>query len=247
METHAHELHKASGRGWKHYVYEFLMLFLAISLGFFVENLREYNVERHREKEYINSLIEDLAGDTLMTSDNIKFYTNQIFDIDTLLIRFNEFKNGYDSSLFDKLYAIEGYPDFIYSDKTIQQLKSAGNMRLIQNKIASDSIIVYDSNIRDFLIDIDMTLSIFKKNIFNLYKTIDLQKQTFDLKTHSKYELEKSGVKYLLVYDELKLAQFRNIIYLFQDACRYNVMREKKIKAHAIRVINVLKKEYHLD
>lgn len=128
------------------------MLFLAISLGFFVENLREYNVERHREKEYINSLI-----------------------------------------------------------------------------------------------DIDMTLSIFKKNIFNLYKTIDLQKQTFDLKTHSKYELEKSGVKYLLVYDELKLAQFRNIIYLFQNACRYNVMREKKIKAHAIRVIDILKKEYHLD
>ena len=34
-------------------------------------------------------------------------------------------------------------------------------MRLIQNKVASDSIIVYDSNIRDFLIDIDMTLSIF--------------------------------------------------------------------------------------
>ena len=182
-----------------------------------------------------------------MTSDNIINYTNQISDIDTLLIRFNEFKNGYDSSLFDKLYAIEGYPDFIYSDKTIQQLKSAGNMRLIQNKIASDSIIVYDSNIRDFLIDIDMTLSIFKKNIFNLYKTIDLQKQTFDLKTHSKYELEKSGVKYLLVNDELKLAQFRNIIYLFQDACRYNVMREKKIKAHAVRVIDILKKEYHLD
>lgn len=128
------------------------MLFLAISLGFFVENLREYNVERHREKEYIN-----------------------------------------------------------------------------------------------FLIDIDMTLSIYKKIIFNLYKTIDLQKQTFDLKTHSKYELEKSGVKYLLVYDELKLAQFRNIIYLFQNACRYNVMREKKIKAHAIRVIDILKKEYHLD
>ena len=55
METHAHELHKASGRGWKHYVNEFLILFLALSLGFFVENLREYNVERHREKEFIKN------------------------------------------------------------------------------------------------------------------------------------------------------------------------------------------------
>src|SRR5579864_3075045 len=41
METHAHELHKAPGHGWKHYFFEFFMLFLAITLGFYAENLRE--------------------------------------------------------------------------------------------------------------------------------------------------------------------------------------------------------------
>ena len=51
METHAHHLHKAPGQGWKHYLFEFLMLFLAVTLGFFVENLRERMVENHRENE----------------------------------------------------------------------------------------------------------------------------------------------------------------------------------------------------
>jgi hypothetical protein len=30
METHAHDLHKAPAHGWKHYFFEFLMLFLAL-------------------------------------------------------------------------------------------------------------------------------------------------------------------------------------------------------------------------
>ena len=34
METHAHHLHKAPGKKWTHYFFEFLMLFLAVFLGF---------------------------------------------------------------------------------------------------------------------------------------------------------------------------------------------------------------------
>jgi len=51
METHAHHLHKAPGTKIWHYFFEFLMLFLAISLGFFVENKRELYTEHHREKQ----------------------------------------------------------------------------------------------------------------------------------------------------------------------------------------------------
>ncbi|HEY4874217.1 MAG TPA: hypothetical protein VIH86_01465 [Puia sp.] len=30
MEVHSQELHKAPGHGWKHYLFEFFMLFLAV-------------------------------------------------------------------------------------------------------------------------------------------------------------------------------------------------------------------------
>lgn len=37
METHANHLHKTPGHGWKHYVFEFLMLFFAVFCGFLAE------------------------------------------------------------------------------------------------------------------------------------------------------------------------------------------------------------------
>ena len=53
MEVHAHDLHKAHGHGWKHYLFEFLMLFLAVFCGFLAENFREHKVEEERGIQYI--------------------------------------------------------------------------------------------------------------------------------------------------------------------------------------------------
>ena len=64
METHHSHLNHQPGKKFSHYFYEFLMLFLAVSLGFIVENLRENYIEGHRAKEYSISLINDLKEDT---------------------------------------------------------------------------------------------------------------------------------------------------------------------------------------
>ena len=60
MEVHAHT-HTARKK-WTHYLWEFIMLFLAITLGFFVENQREHMVEHQRELQYMRSMIEDLKS-----------------------------------------------------------------------------------------------------------------------------------------------------------------------------------------
>ena len=53
METHAEELHKAPGHGIKHYLFEFLMLFLAVFCGFLAENYRETLVNKEKEHHYL--------------------------------------------------------------------------------------------------------------------------------------------------------------------------------------------------
>jgi hypothetical protein len=50
MEVHAHT--HTERKKWTHYLWEFLMLFLAVTLGFFVENQREHYIEKKRAKEY---------------------------------------------------------------------------------------------------------------------------------------------------------------------------------------------------
>ena len=47
MEVHHHSHHP---KKWKEYVTEFIMLFAAVTLGFFAENYREHQLEKNREK-----------------------------------------------------------------------------------------------------------------------------------------------------------------------------------------------------
>ena len=56
MEVHHHA--HTPRKKWTHYFWEFLMLFLAVTLGFFVENQREHYIEHQREKQFISSLIQ---------------------------------------------------------------------------------------------------------------------------------------------------------------------------------------------
>lgn len=57
MEVHHHS-HKP--KNWKEYITEFIMLFAAVTLGFFAENLREIQIEKHREIKYLQNIRQDL-------------------------------------------------------------------------------------------------------------------------------------------------------------------------------------------
>ena len=48
MEVHAHS--HTERKKWTHYFWEFFMLFLAVTLGFFVENQREHYIENEKSK-----------------------------------------------------------------------------------------------------------------------------------------------------------------------------------------------------
>src|SRR5215204_169750 len=65
MEVHKHPHHVTHKKKWGEYLLEFFMLFLAVFLGFVAENVRENGVERHREQEYMQSLLNDLKSDTM--------------------------------------------------------------------------------------------------------------------------------------------------------------------------------------
>ena len=62
MEVHHHS--HTDRKKWKHYFWEFFMLFLAVTLGFLVENQREHYIEHQREKKYAQLLYEDLKKDS---------------------------------------------------------------------------------------------------------------------------------------------------------------------------------------
>ena len=61
------------------------MLFLAVTLGFLVENQREHYIENHRAKVLAIALYNDMKNDTADLNRILKWQTNKLNHIDSLL------------------------------------------------------------------------------------------------------------------------------------------------------------------
>ena len=57
MEVHHHS-HKP--KNWKEYITEFIMLFAAVTLGFFAENVREHQIVIERKNQNLLAMVQDL-------------------------------------------------------------------------------------------------------------------------------------------------------------------------------------------
>ena len=140
MEVHAHT--HTPGKKWYHYLWEFLMLFLAVFCGFLAENLREHSVERHREKEYIVSMIEDLKNDSaflVLSINKLIPYHLTWLDSTVHLFQMPDLK-GKDRLIYQAYFLGTAWTySFHPTERTLSQLRSAG-FHLIRNKNAADII-----------------------------------------------------------------------------------------------------------
>jgi hypothetical protein len=108
------------------------MLFLAVSLGFMAENIREHQIEKHREIAYLQNVHEDLKLD-LINIDNV-FNSNiiRLQAMDTLfkIINNNTITNE-DVYYYIRNLALRA--TFESSHVGLDQIKSAGGLRMVKN------------------------------------------------------------------------------------------------------------------
>ena len=62
MEVH-HPHHPTHKKKWSEYIIEFVMLFTAVTLGFFAENIREGIAEKHKKDELLTAVIRNFKTD----------------------------------------------------------------------------------------------------------------------------------------------------------------------------------------
>ena len=140
MEVHHHT--STPHKKWTHYLWEFLMLFLAVFCGFLAENQREHIVEHRREKEYIVSMTEDLKNDSVFLSLSINKlipYHLGWLDSTVHLFQMPDFKGKdrliYQAFMLGTAWAYNFHP----TERTLTQLHTEG-FHLIRNKNATNII-----------------------------------------------------------------------------------------------------------
>jgi len=251
MEVHHHshlapgETHTAKKK-WTHYFWEFFMLFLAVTAGFFVENQREHMVEHRREKEFMVSLVKDLESDTAQFSRIRLYRLNRLRNIDSTIIFFLNHTGvsvpaaGY--TLAAKLF---GHTSFFQNSGTLDQLKTSEGLRLIRQRNVVDSIQSYDQQIKRMALRdiyetnlmVDLTKSLQKlfdgRELLRLYADT-----TYDRKPPTPFTPVKIEAQYV--------NEYLNGLKTFQLTVKLDMDLQTTIKLKAVRLIDLIKKEYHL-
>jgi hypothetical protein len=122
-------------KNWSQYLLEFILLFTAVTLGFFAENLREKFSERNKEKQYLTQLLQDLQQDTAKINFCVNFKVIKEQQADSLI----ELITRPDRDKFSRLIyyysrIIVVREPFYGTEGTFNQLQNDGGFRLITNR-----------------------------------------------------------------------------------------------------------------
>jgi hypothetical protein len=254
MEVHHHP--HAHRKSFKEYFLEFLMIFLAVTMGFFAESLREHMTEKKKEKEYIRGIIADMETDTAKLRSVIKYYNRVLPLLDSTRKNFNKLqKPGSLHTLSVMQFSMLGYEDFIYTDATLQQIKSSGGMILIRNKAVVDSILYYDTKVKSALINEKVLGELLVSTqhemggLLNLQPLLETVGRTTDTLVQKALvdSLNKLPTGFLLTHDPVVAGQFYNDYTYYSTIASLVKMEMEGIKAKATRVIAFLKKEYGVE
>jgi hypothetical protein len=247
MEVHHHpDLHHKPKK-WKEYFLEFLMIFLAVTMGFFAESIRENVADRERESQYMKSMVEDLKSDTTTLDSNIYLKQSRIVMIDSLIYLLGF--PGYKTSLNDIYYygrSISPPANFSPNDRTIQQLKSSGGLRLIRNIEVSNNIMTYDQKMRLQIAGTEDEYNIrseYRKAAINLFngKVFNSMLSKID-----RIEKPMNNPDYFKADAAAINSVIGNAQYLKKND-QLQIVRETELKKQATELIKMIQKEYHLE
>jgi hypothetical protein len=246
MEVHHHGHHAHEKKTWKNYVWEFLMLFLAVFCGYLAEYQLEQNIERHREKEFILSMLEDAATDTANIHAAIRENERRILFTDSLADACFNYRGTQkeNTHIYTAQRNCVHRPDLVYpTDRTLFQLKNAGGMRLIQNKKAAEVIVLYDNSGKNLV-----NQQTYYEKYLGEITTSSSRLINFSVAWNNRVPIEhRYDSARLFKPDEASLFDLGNKAVLFRGILLQYVIRLKEMEANAIRLMDILNKEYALD
>jgi hypothetical protein len=140
MEVHHHpDLHHKR-KNFKEYFLEFLMIFLAVTMGFFAENIREGISEHSRAKVFASAMLKDLQADTAQLKSYRSYFGYAVNKLDTFmqLLHVAEPKDIPSGKLY--WYGLFGgaHGNFVSNDATFQEMKSSGSLHFFKKNIETE-------------------------------------------------------------------------------------------------------------
>lgn len=149
MEVHHHP--HVEKKNFKEYFLEFLMIFLAVTLGFFAENVREHFDEEKTTKQYLEDFRQELLQNKDMYQRYDSFFAQKIPAADSLIKIFINKKENDDLSTSARLI---NFTRLVFvstiSKAAYDQMVNSGGLKYLHNAAFRDSLTIYEGGIYNF-------------------------------------------------------------------------------------------------
>lgn len=256
MEVHHHS-HTARKK-WTHYFWEFLMLFLAVSLGFYAENTREKILHKKEVKTQLNSMLSDLQSDISLFDSvtNRNSHGAQMADSLVELLH-SDITNT--TEIYFAARTVTANVGYYYSNsKSFDQLKAAGLLRYIKNKDLLDSIGTYYASFQWLANQIDLLLrkldEIHKGNT-RLFDSYVFQQMVATIKIigassvgGQRTAISKPMVKPSLLSTDIKDINTVSLNYhYYSTTIKFYIRNAMALQNRAKGLVEKIKKEYLFD
>ena len=245
MEVHHHA--HTERKKWTHYLWEFIMLFLAVFCGFLAENQREHYIEHQREKQYMRSLLEDLQTDTTTINRVHRRAVAQLSFLDSLIELGNRIPAKADD--INKLYFLQGnstrFLNIHFEDGTSSQLKNAGGMRLIRKEEVARAIREYWDH-TETLYRVRDRLEMVGENIADVSSRIFYNKYFVPGKEPLDPPIEIKAGAVLIDNDPKLMAEYINRVASKLLRTKVYIVELESTLQMADRLVELIKEEYHL-
>jgi hypothetical protein len=204
MEVHHHP--QVEKKNFREYILEFMMIFLAVTMGFFAENIREHFAEEKIAKEYLETFQQELNHNKKIFHDYDSLYAYIMPLQDSAVNLF--FRKKENERLQETGSLVSGVNIIISPSIDVsayQQLVNSGGLRYIHNVALKDSMAKYAGQIQSF----ENYNSVKHTQIANLFSQIASLEDVHD-------EISPTHIPEILPYPQLTERERRLIVSYYR-------------------------------
>jgi len=260
MEVHHHS--QSERKKWTHYIWEFLMLFLAVFCGFLAEYQLEHKIEKDRAKELAKSFYDELKNDSAVALIKMQNRKRQEESLKYLMHYFRDSNvvNVSKTFVINFQYGINFRTPSVFEPRTtmLEQLKNSGSLRYFKNeelqKLIGDLTVVikniYDRQeletqnralyinpliIQHYDFDFDAELKKIDSSVFNATQKYEQSDTLIPFHFKGTDQFDKQRVINQLGFYNANVINSTRIVFIQ----RYTELNRELLK--------ILRKEYHLE
>lgn len=144
MEVHHHPHVPTHAKPWKEYLLEGLMIFVAVTLGYGAENIREHFIETKKAVVSAKNLYKDVLDDSVTYQQSLQNRDRQdaLFEIIS-----DQYEKKQITQHIPELYAAHSYVSLrmlpIMNSLALDEIKSSGTLRFIEDDSLKTAIQLY--------------------------------------------------------------------------------------------------------